>query len=94
MKPDRTLAARRQTGTLLVMKSTSELQEQIRRRAYELYEQSGRNDGHELDDWLQAESEGLSRRLGQQPHRKNQRPSQVSVRDGHHSEKTKRPDSS
>jgi Protein of unknown function (DUF2934) len=38
-------------------KSTGELQEQIRRRAYELYEQRGRGDGHELDDWLQAESE-------------------------------------
>jgi DUF2934 family protein len=37
--------------------SASELQEQVRRRAYELYEQRGRNDGHELDDWLQAESE-------------------------------------
>ena len=37
--------------------STSNLQEQIRRRAYELYEQRGRNDGHELNDWLQAESE-------------------------------------
>jgi DUF2934 family protein len=37
--------------------STSELQEQIRRRAYELYEQRGRDDGHELDDWLRAESE-------------------------------------
>lgn len=36
---------------------TSELQEQIRRRAYEVYEQRGRDDGHELDDWLQAESE-------------------------------------
>jgi hypothetical protein len=34
-----------------------DLQEQIRLRAYELYEQRGRNDGHELDDWLQAESE-------------------------------------
>jgi Protein of unknown function (DUF2934) len=37
--------------------STSDLQEQIRRRAHELYEQRGRDDGHELDDWLQAESE-------------------------------------
>jgi hypothetical protein len=34
-----------------------ELQEQIRRRAYELYQQRGRDDGHETDDWLQAESE-------------------------------------
>ncbi len=37
--------------------SIRELQEQIRRRAYELYEQRGKEDGHELDDWLQAESE-------------------------------------
>ena len=37
--------------------SSSESQEQIRRRAYELYEQRGRDDGHELDDWLQAEAE-------------------------------------
>ncbi len=37
--------------------ATSELQEQIRLRAYELYQQRGRDDGHELDDWLQAESE-------------------------------------
>ncbi len=37
--------------------SASNLQEQIRRRAYELYEQRGRNDGYELNDWLQAESE-------------------------------------
>ncbi len=36
--------------------SIRELQEQIR-RAYELYEQRGKEDGHELDDWLQAESE-------------------------------------
>jgi len=31
--------------------------EKISRRAYELYEQRGRRDGHELDDWLQAEAE-------------------------------------
>ncbi len=34
-----------------------ELQDQIRARAYQLYEQRGRDDGHELDDWLQAEAE-------------------------------------
>jgi hypothetical protein len=37
--------------------SNSDLLEQIRRRAYELYEQRGREDGGDLDDWLQAESE-------------------------------------
>ena len=40
-----------------VTKSTPDLQEQIRRRAHELYEQRGRDEGRELDDWLEAESE-------------------------------------
>jgi Protein of unknown function (DUF2934) len=31
--------------------------EKIRRRAYDLYEQRGRRGGHEMDDWLQAEAE-------------------------------------
>lgn len=31
----------------------------IAERAYELYEQRGREDGHALDDWLQAERELL-----------------------------------
>ena len=34
-----------------------DLTEQIRQRAYELYELRGQGDGHELDDWLRAESE-------------------------------------
>lgn len=33
------------------------LEEDIRLRAYELYEERGREDGHELDDWLRAEEE-------------------------------------
>jgi hypothetical protein len=37
-------------------KAKTDLQEQIRLRAYELHEQRGRV-GQELDDWLQAESE-------------------------------------
>lgn len=37
--------------------STIGLQDQIRCRAYALYEQRGRGDGHDLDDWLRAESE-------------------------------------
>lgn len=46
-----------QTPNLAVMKSAPDLHEQIRRRAYALYEQRGSTDGHELGDWLQAESE-------------------------------------
>jgi hypothetical protein len=33
------------------------LEEEVRRRAYELYERRGREDGHDLDDWLRAEAE-------------------------------------
>ena len=35
----------------------SSLEEEIRRRAYQLYEERGRGDGHDLDDWLSAEAE-------------------------------------
>src|SRR5215469_583380 len=37
------------------------LEDEIRRRAYELYEQRGCAPGHENDDWLIAESEILTR---------------------------------
>jgi len=33
------------------------LEEQIRRRAYQLYEQRGREEGHEAEDWQRAEEE-------------------------------------
>ena len=34
-----------------------ESQDEVRARAFQLYEQHGRDDGHDLDDWLQAEAE-------------------------------------
>jgi hypothetical protein len=36
---------------------TSPNQEQIERRAYELYVERGREDGHAVEDWLAAEAE-------------------------------------
>lgn len=33
------------------------LKDRIRCRAYELYEQRGREEGHDLEDWLAAEKE-------------------------------------
>ena len=54
----RTSAKAVQRGTVSqTTESTANLLEQIRLRAYELYEQRGREDGRDLDDWLQAESE-------------------------------------
>jgi Protein of unknown function (DUF2934) len=38
------------------------LVEEIRKRAYELYEQRGREPGLAEQDWLQAEAEVLARR--------------------------------
>ena len=35
----------------------SDLEEQIRRRAYDLYQQRGCEDGYDTDDWLRAEAE-------------------------------------
>ena len=37
--------------------SAIDLEEQIRRRAYDLYERRGRGCGNETEDWLQAEVE-------------------------------------
>jgi len=39
------------------VRDPQELEIQIRERAYELYEARGREDGHDLEDWLRAEEE-------------------------------------
>ncbi len=41
--------------------SVANLDEEIRRRAYEIYEQRGNKPGSEHDDWLLAEREVLAR---------------------------------
>ena len=40
---------------------STDLEAEIRRRAYELYEQRGRTPGHESEDWLVAEREVAAR---------------------------------
>jgi hypothetical protein len=44
---------------------STEIEDRIRHRAYQLYEERGTVDGFALDDWLQAEAEVL--RAQQQP---------------------------
>ncbi|MGA2354119.1 MAG: DUF2934 domain-containing protein [Terriglobales bacterium] len=47
------------------LKTPSDMEEQVRRRAYELYVERGSVDGFEVEDWLQAEAELLgARRTG------------------------------
>jgi hypothetical protein len=36
------------------------LEEEIRRRAYEIYEERGREQGHDRDDWVRAKAEVTS----------------------------------
>jgi hypothetical protein len=43
--------------TLITSAPPKNIEEQIRRRAYEMYEARGREDGHDLEDWFRAESE-------------------------------------
>ena len=53
MKPKpSTLAPKSNEPTVLIP-----MEQQIQQRAYELYEQRGRTDSHDLDDWFQAEYE-------------------------------------
>jgi hypothetical protein len=45
-----------QDPTVVVHEPTN-LQDEIQRRAYEIYEEHGMMGGSEIDDWLQAEAE-------------------------------------
>ena len=47
----------KKTSTIARTAAEETGEEQIRRRAYELYEARGRGNGHDLDDWLEAEAE-------------------------------------
>jgi len=62
------MADRKQNLATIPVRSASpdanyHLQTVIRRRAYELYEERGREEGHAMDDWLRAEAEILGTRL-------------------------------
>lgn len=39
--------------------STAQIEDQIRRRAYKIYEARGKEAGHEMEDWMQARDEVL-----------------------------------
>ncbi len=54
-----------QAPTLPAHHTPRNAEEEIRRRAYELYEQEGRQHGRDREHWLRAEAEILGRRPGQ-----------------------------
>ena len=45
--------------------STALTEHYIRVRAYQLFEQRGRQDGHDVEDWLQAEEELIGKKPSQ-----------------------------
>ena len=59
MSPD---ATKKQPKTGISELQEFELEYQIRVRAYQLYEERGREDGHEKEDWLRAEEEITSKK--------------------------------
>ena len=56
------LATWRKTLSRQLDAGSDELEERIRVRAYQLYEQRGKRDGHALGDWFQAEAELTERK--------------------------------
>jgi hypothetical protein len=57
-KKKTTLARKSGEPTVLIP-----IEQQIQQRAYELYEQRGRMQGHDLENWLQAEHELKGRQV-------------------------------
>ncbi len=57
------MSLRKQTSTTeMPLRHDTPEEHEIRLRAYELYEQRGRENGHDVDDWVQAEAELSTRR--------------------------------
>jgi hypothetical protein len=59
MRPDTT---KKQPTTKISELQEFEREYQIRLRAFQLYEARGREDGHEIDDWLRAEAEIMQKK--------------------------------
>jgi hypothetical protein len=51
------MANAKQRPPRTVASDPQEVEQQIRQRSFELYEERGREAGHEVDDWLRAEAE-------------------------------------
>jgi len=56
-------ATKKRSATVTSEPQELELEHQIRLRAYELYEARGREDGHDVEDWLRAKEEITSEEI-------------------------------
>jgi hypothetical protein len=75
-----------------ILQNDNEIREKIALRAYELYEDRGGQNGRDIDDWLQAETDVLAEAEQQQkwPHGRKQ-PSKAPAATPQSSPETKRP---
>jgi DUF2934 family protein len=53
--------ANAKTQTRKETTSTVDIDERIRQRAFELFQLRGCQDGHDFDDWMQAEAEVMGK---------------------------------
>ena len=59
-KPKLVASSPKTTAAPVERVPATNLEQAIRSRAYSIYEQRGREHGHDLDDWLIAEAEVLT----------------------------------
>jgi len=59
MQPVKTSAVTKPTESQQLVDRVEKIYEAIARRAFEIFDRNGRWDGHDVADWLQAESEVL-----------------------------------
>jgi hypothetical protein len=64
-KPKLVASSPKATATPVERVSATNLEEAIRSRAYSIFEQRGREHGHDLDDWLIAEAEIVGKAYAQ-----------------------------
>lgn len=53
-------ATKKKKVVAVLQRTHEEVQQRIKERAYELFEERGREHGHDVDDWLRAETEVLN----------------------------------
>jgi len=64
-KPKSVTSSPKATAAPVERVPATNLEEAIRLRAYSIYEQRGREHGHNLDDWLIAEAEVVGKAFAQ-----------------------------
>jgi predicted ribonuclease toxin of YeeF-YezG toxin-antitoxin module len=64
-RPRKSKSAKATVAPAQQVSVSTDFQEAIRSRAYSIYEQRGREHGHDLDDWLIAEAEVVGKAFAQ-----------------------------